>query len=199
MKYNLNIKINERILINNLNLDFNYDSICVLCNHGEGKTTLLKSLKKINNKFKYYFLEKSNYDHLDNNFPNNPKCYPYLKALTKKIDSKPEVLVIDDLSSLFSFNEREIIFKYLKSLGIKILYCTSDVEDIINFSYTIVIANKKVAMEGKTSLIIKEEKLMKLLGFSLPFYVNLSTQLKYYGILDEICYSKEELGDSLWS
>ena len=74
----------ERILINNLNLDFNYDSICVLCNHGEGKTTLLKSLKKINNKFKYYFLEKSNYDHLDNNLPNNPKCYPYLKALTKK-------------------------------------------------------------------------------------------------------------------
>ena len=199
MKYNLTVKINERILIKNLNLDFNYDSICILGNHGCGKTTLLKTLKNKNSKFKYYFLEKSNTYEIKEDFElkNNQEYLPYLKALFKKIASKPEVIVIDDLSSIFSYEDRVKIFNYLKSLGIKILYCTSDVEDVINFSYTIVIANKIVAMEGKTSLILKEEKLMKLLGYSLPFYVNLSTQLNYYGVLDHICYSKEELGDSL--
>ncbi len=201
MKYNLTVKINERILIKNLNLDFNYDSICILGNHGCGKTTLLKTLKSKNSKFKYYFLEKSNTYEIKEDFElkNNQEYLPYLKALFKKIASKPEVIVIDDLSSIFSYEDRVKIFEYLKSLGIKILYCTSDVEDVINFSYTIVIANKMVAMEGKTSLILEEEKLMKLLGYSLPFYVNLSTQLNYYGVLDHICYSKEELGDSLWN
>ena len=199
MKYNLTVKINERILIKNLNLDFNYDSICILGNHGCGKTTLLKTLKNKNSKFKYYFLEKSNTYEIKEDFElkNNQEYLPYLKALFKKIASKPEVMVIDELSSVFSYEDRVKIFNYLKSLGIKILYCTSDVEDVINFSYTIVIANKIIAMEGKTSLILKEEKLMKLLGYSLPFYVNLSTQLNYYGVLDHICYSKEELGDSL--
>lgn len=199
MKYNLTVKINERILIKNLNLDFNYDSICILGNHGCGKTTLIKTLKNKNSKFKYYFLEKSNTYEIKEDFElkNNQEYLPYLKALFKKIASKPDVIIIDDLSSVFSYEDRVKIFNYLKSLGIKILYCTSDVEDVINFSYTIVIANKMVAMEGKTSLILKEEKLMKLLGYSLPFYVNLSTQLNYYGVLDHICYSKEELGDSL--
>ena len=199
MKYNLTVKINERILIKNLNLDFNYDSICILGNHGCGKTTLLKTLKNKNSKFKYYFLEKSNTYEIKEDFElkNNQEYLPYLKALFKKIASKPDVIIIDDLSSVFSYEDRVKIFNYLKSLGIKILYCTSDVEDVINFSYTIVLANKIIAMEGKTSLILKEEKLMKLLGYSLPFYVNLSTQLNYYGVLDHICYSKEELGDSL--
>ena len=201
MNNNFNIKINERTLINNITIDFNYDSICILGYHGCGKTTLLKTLKKTNNKFKYYFLEKSNTYEIKESFEllNNKEYLPYLKALFKKINHKPEVIVIDDLSSVFPYEDRVKIFNYLKNLGIKILYCTSDIEDLVNFSYTIVISNKMVAMEGKTSLIIKEEKLMKLLGYSLPFYVNLSTQLKYYGLLDNICYSKEELGDFLWN
>ena len=199
MKYDLTVKINEKILINKLILDFNYDSICILGNHGCGKTTLLKTLKNKNSKFKYYFLEKSSTYEIKEDFElkNNQKYLPYLKALFKKIANKPKILVMDDLSSIFTYEDRVKIFNYLKSLGIKILYCTSDVEDVINFSYTIVLANKMVAMEGKTSLILKEEKLMKLLGYSLPFYVNLSTQLKYYGVLNHICYNKEELGDSL--
>ena len=83
-------------------------------------------------------------------------------------------------------------------LHILIFYVTNDIEDTVYFDYLIVLKNNNVAMEGKTMLVLKEEKLMKLLGFSIPFYVNMSRQLGYYGLLKDICLSKEELEDKLW-
>lgn len=58
MKYKLTVKVRERILIKDIELDFSNGDICVLGYHGCGKTLLLKSLQKLNKKFKYYFLEK---------------------------------------------------------------------------------------------------------------------------------------------
>ena len=55
-----------------------------------------------------------------------------------------------------------------------------------------------VAVEGKTISVLKEEKMLKALGYSLPFYVNMSIQLGYYGVLHKICYNKEELEAELW-
>ncbi len=198
MKYKLTVKVRERILIKDIELDFSNGDICVLGYHGCGKTLLLKSLQKLNKKFKYYFLEKSNYE-CECPFSFAKNKIPYVKGLMKKIDSHPEVLVIDDLSAVFDEDERVKIFDYIKSLGIRVLYCTSDVEDIICFSYVIVLYDKCIAMEGKTIAILKEEKLMKLLGYSLPFYVNLSIQLKYYGLVNHLCYNAKELEDCLWS
>ena len=70
--------------------------------------------------------------------------------------------------------------------------------DTVYFDYLIVLKNNRVAMEGNTLDILKEEKLMKLLGYSLPFYVNMSIQLGYYGVIRDVCLTKEELGDKLW-
>ena len=61
-----------------------------------------------------------------------------------------------------------------------------------------VLKNQRIAMEGKTASVLKEEKMLKTLGYSLPFYVNMSIQLGYYGLLNQICYSKEELESALW-
>ena len=47
--------------------------------------------------------------------------------------------------------------------------------------------------------VVKEETILKRLGYELPFYVDLSIQLKLYGLIDNICYSSEELEDSLWN
>lgn len=47
-------------------------------------------------------------------------------------------------------------------------------------------------------MVLKEEKLMKLLGFSLPFYINMSIQLGYYGLVQEIYMNKEDLEAALW-
>lgn len=167
-------------------------SYCILMTLG--KTKYLKELKE--QKYNTYSLEKANFEVKDL-IIDDEKKWPYIKGLMKKIAKNKEI-IIDDLSQIFTYEERVKIFKYLENRNIKVIYLTSDVEDIINFPYTIVMFDGKVAMEGDTKLILQEEKLMKLLGYSLPFYVNLSTQLKYYGLLDKICYNKEELKEALW-
>ena len=39
-------------------------------------------------------------------------------------------------------------------------------------------------MEGNTKDILKEEKIIKKLGFSMPFIIELSNGLKYYNIVE---------------
>ena len=158
-----------------------------------GKTTLCKKLKS---EYKVYCLEKSNIDIKDPIIDDESKI-GYIKGLIKKI-GKSQIIVIDDLSEIFNYNERVKIFEYLKKNNIKVIYLTSNVEDVVNFPYTMIIYKRKVAIEGYTKLVLEEEKLMKVLGYSLPFYVNLSIQLKYYGLLDKICFNKEELEEALW-
>ena len=86
----------------------------------------------------------------------------------------------------------------MKEQQIKCFYITNQIESTIFFSYLIVIKNNKIAIEGNTLSVLQEEKIMKLLGFSLPFYVNMSIQLGYYGILNKICLTKEELEENIW-
>lgn len=175
-----------------MNIIFPDISTCVLIDNG--KTILCQNLKK--EKYPIYSLEKANIEIKDKIIDDDSKL-SYIKGLIKKTTNK-KVIVIDDLSKVFNYEERLKIFKYLDNQGIQVIYLTNDVEDLVNFPYTIVIRKQKIALEGKTNLILKEEKLMKVLGYSLPFYVNLSTQLMYYGVLNKICYTKEELEAQIW-
>ena len=77
-------------------------------------------------------------------------------------------------------------------------YATSCIEDSPSFDYLMIVKNQKIAIEGKTISVLKEEKMLKTLGYALPFYVNMSIQLGYYGLLKQICFTKEELEAALW-
>ena len=77
-------------------------------------------------------------------------------------------------------------------------YVTNDIECVSFFPYLLVLKNHTIAIEGKTTSVLQEEKLMKLLGYSLPFMVELSISLKYYGLMEDVCYTKEELEAALW-
>ena len=54
------------------------------------------------------------------------------------------------------------------------------------------------AIDGKTLDVLKNEKVLKRLGLSLPFYVDLSIQLKLYGLVNKIYLNKEMLVRNLW-
>ena len=53
-------------------------------------------------------------------------------------------------------------------------------------------------MEGKSKLVLQEEKILKKLGFNLPFIVELSNSLKYYQLVDKTYFDSLELVEDLW-
>ena len=59
--------------------------------------------------------------------------------------------------------------------------------------------NNNLVIEGKKETILKEEKLLKKLGYGLPFVVDLSTQLNYYGVFTKIYYEMDDLVGDLWN
>ena len=103
-----------------------------------------------------------------------------------------------DLHSFLSHAEFARVFEYIIKKGMLFFYATSCIEDSPSFDYLMIVKNQKIAIEGKTISVLKEEKMLKNLGYALPFYVNMSIQLGYYGLLDHICFTKEELEAALW-
>ena len=192
-------------------------SICLLGASGSGKSTLLKKLfqekcYETNGKVEFCFYEEKNisnwkeeilYASLDSSLKNfcdlffkNQKNIVNKCLIIKKILLQPNYLFCEDFH--FTSMELKLLLDFLRQKGIFLFYVTNDIESTLFFDYLIVLKNKCIAIEGKTDLVLKEEKVMKVLGFSLPFVVNLSTQLKYYGLLNSICYSKEEMERELW-
>ena len=98
------------------------------------------------------------------------------------------------------YNSVEVIkWDTRKIVGYIAKYMTKNIEDVLDFDYLLILKNNQVAIEGKTKQVLKEEKLLKLLGYNLPFYLNMSLQLELYGMIDKIGYNKEELEKMIWS
>ncbi len=131
----------------------------------------------------------------------------------KTILTKIDEIKLNILSNLSNANKVYVFFniltyldegfkikliKYLSSLNKIIINYTSDIEETLLLDYLIVIYNNEVIMEGQKELVLKEEKILKKLGFGLPFIVELSSGLKYYGLIDKIYYNNESLVDALW-
>jgi hypothetical protein len=53
-------------------------------------------------------------------------------------------------------------------------------------------------IDGRTLDVLEEEKILKRLGFSLPFMIDLSIQLKLYGLINKTYLSKEAMVKNLW-
>ena len=121
----------------------------------------------------------------------------YIKII-KELVRNPVYLVIDDL--FIDMNEDMIkrIISYCKKNKITIINITTDMENLLDSDYLIILYNKGIAMEGKTLECLKEEKILKRLGFNLPFMVDLSIQLGYYGLLNEIITNERKMIKTIW-
>jgi len=114
------------------------------------------------------------------------------------VEKGHKLLVIDDLLTFVDRDIKQAIIKYLKEKEIRFINITSDIEDTLLTDYLIVMYDGRIALEGKTLEVLQEEKILKRLGFNLPFIVDLSIQLKYYGLVDKIYLDQEELVNILW-
>lgn len=111
---------------------------------------------------------------------------------------KESFLVIDDILCYLRVKQIDKIYKYAKKHKVTIINITSRLDDVFYSQYLICLYNSNIAMEGNILNCLKEEKLLKRLGFKLPFMFDLSLQLNYYEVLDDIYLNSDEMVKKIW-
>lgn len=191
--------------MNGLNLQANLNNV---------NTTILgvlaKEVKKSISSF--YYLE---FDNLDSDVLDietlkaklSVDSYLVYSSLQNKIISKVinlvesgiRKIILDEVMVFVDYNIKKAIINYLEQNNVTYINITNDIEDVLFSEYLVVIYDGKVALEGNTMNVLKEEKLLKRMGYSLPFIVDLSLQLNYYGLIKQIHKNKDELVNELWN
>ena len=118
---------------------------------------------------------------------NNLEMFPSKRAIFN-----------ESLSSL-SNKEKKEIFDLLDKQNINYVNVTSNIEDALFGDYIIVYDEDMKVLEGNKEMVLKNEKLLKKLGFGVPFVVDLSIQLMYYDILDKVYFDVDNLLEALWN
>ncbi len=110
----------------------------------------------------------------------------------------PKYLALDDVLCELANEFKEKLINYLKSEGIFLINVTTNMEELLLTDYVVCLYNHKIAFEGYTKKIFTEERIFKRLGLNLPFVIDLSLQLKYYGLVDRLYINNQELVEAIW-
>ena len=114
------------------------------------------------------------------------------------LNSNNKVFVFMNVLTYLDNDFKERLIRYLKLGNRRIINYTTNIEETLLLDYIVVIHEDKVIMEGKKELVLQEEKILKKLGFNLPFIIELSNGLKYYGLVNKTYFNDKELVDDLW-
>ena len=114
------------------------------------------------------------------------------------LNSNNKIFVFMNVLTYLDSDFKEKVIRYLKLGSKRIINYTTDIEETLLLDYIVVIHENKIIMEGKKQLVLKEEKILKKLGFHLPFVVELSNGLKYYGLVTKTYFNNKELVNDLW-
>lgn len=184
----ISVVFNDQIYIKESVLDeLKYPLINMLISPSE-------AIKKLELIIKYFEIENI----IDKNIEElNINDQILIKILSSLITS-PEIICFDNVISFLSASNKIKLFNYLNKEKINYILITNDIEETLLTDYIVCLYNGKLAIEGPTIGVLQEEKLLRRIGFNLPFYIDLSIQLGYYGLLDGLCLTKEDMVKSLW-
>lgn len=144
------------------------------------------------NNVKDEFLSKfSEYQVMDN------MGYSKLKQVIEEYSKKQ--IVVKEMFYGLKDEEKIVIKELLRMRNIHFIDITANVEDTLDSDYIIVYDNLELVLEGNRDEVLKNEKLLKRLGYGLPFIVDLSLQLSYYDLVDKVYYDDLELVGDVWN
>jgi len=118
--------------------------------------------------------------------------------ILKSLISNKDTIVFYDILNYIDNKTKSQVIKELKEKEKQIINYTTEIEETLLLDYLMVIHENKIIMEGSTQDILKEEKIIKKLGFNLPLIVELSNGLKYYNVINKTYFDIESLVDVLW-
>lgn len=114
------------------------------------------------------------------------------------LNSNNKVFVFMNVLTYLDNDFKERLIRYLKLGNRRIINYTNEIEETLLLDYLVVIHEEEIIMEGKKEQVLQEEKILKKLGLNLPFVVELSNGLKYYGLVNKTYFNNKELVDDLW-
>lgn len=115
-----------------------------------------------------------------------------------KLSSKGDIVIIDNLLNKLNCHNKDIIVKILNKLKIKVINMTNNMEDTLLGENIIIMDKGKIVLNDKKENIFMKYDDIKRIGLDLPFVVDLSIKLKYYGLVNKIYFSMEELIGAIW-
>ncbi len=124
-----------------------------------------------------------------------------LVAFASALVHDPKLLILDEAVAMIDpCNKNKIysMIKDLKNKGMSIILVTHDIEETTISDKIILMDKGKIILNNEKEEVYKEEKILKDLGFDLPFMVELSTRLKFYNLIDETIYDMEKMVNLLW-
>ena len=112
--------------------------------------------------------------------------------------SPKKVFVFLNIFTYLDNKFKNKLISFLARANKIVINYTTDIEEVLLFPYLIISQKKQIIIEGNTEEVLKEERIIKKLGFNLPFIVELSSGLKYYGLVGKVYFNNESLVEDLW-
>ncbi len=122
-------------------------------------------------------------------------------AIAGILSMKPEILILDEATSMLDPEGKEDINNLVKQLhkenNMTILSITHDVEEVLKSDHVIVMYEGRIVKDGPPSEVMKNEEELVRLKLAAPYSVRLANELKKLGISVKQEWDMEGMVDEL--
>lgn len=122
-------------------------------------------------------------------------------AIAGILSMKPDILILDEATSMLDPEGKEDINKLVKQLhkenNMTILSITHDVEEVLKSDHVIVMYEGRIVKDGIPSEVMKNEEELIRLKLAAPYSVRLANELKKLGIPVKQAWDMEGMVDEL--
>ena len=126
-----------------------------------------------------------------------------ISQIILEVESNKDIILIDDISSYFSYKERKKIWNTIKSILVKkkkiIVYLSILLDDSLDFERLYIMDKGKIVLEDEPLNIIIKDNVLNKIGLKLPFMVDLSVKLQDYNLIDDLELDVDRMVDRLWN
>ena len=113
----------------------------------------------------------------------------------------PKILILDDAFNNMNNETKNFMLEKLSIFNkddLTILNITSNLDTIYDSNQVYLLNNFKLDNLGSVLETFEEDNYLRQIGLEIPFIIDLSIKLRFYGLIDKIYFNLEELEEDLW-